>query len=53
MEGDKDSCVEGSKTLSATKVSFFFCYYQFLKRGSSISKSDLTVHVEGPMEPSK
>jgi len=56
MEGDKDSCVEGSKTLSATKSEDFFVqlsYYQFLRRGSSISKSDLTVHVAGPMEPSK
>lgn len=24
MEGDKDSCVEGSKALSATKVRFIF-----------------------------
>jgi hypothetical protein len=57
MEGDKDSCIEGSKTLSATKSKDFFfvqlSYYQFLRRGSSISKFDLTVHVVGPMEPSK
>jgi hypothetical protein len=25
MEGDKDSCEEGSKTLSATKGRIFFC----------------------------
>lgn len=31
MEGDKDSCVEGSKTLSATKVSFFFVTISFSK----------------------